>query len=192
MVLILAVSSCAQEGEDGKVVAISDARLSEASTLELSIAACNSKSRNTRVAERENVVTITVTVFDEQSEKACADIIPVKLSEPLRNRRLIDGSTKRSVNVTPLDPDIVFSKECRNAVKFWMDHDLENPRSDETGLLHMVNECPPDQLVLEVEAQDAWKKFDAEPGDAAAVRAHICSHDGRDGRKRVLAWCEGD
>ncbi len=81
-------------GADRKQVEVLDAAVSsQESIVQLAIAACHADSKEVDVDEDDASVTVTVWVTGDDTGRDCADSVTTRLSQPLGERLLIDGTT---------------------------------------------------------------------------------------------------
>ena len=105
---VVMLAACGSSDEqvarsDGRVpTQLLDAVLTHPDTLDVVVASCN-KQPTVQVTEDDGVVTVTAFALpsDPRGEDGCADVVIVRLDQPLGDRRVVDGFS--GDNVTVLD-----------------------------------------------------------------------------------------
>ncbi|MEY2426069.1 MAG: hypothetical protein QOI61_1641 [Actinomycetota bacterium] len=97
--LLLGVASCGDNSRQD--VTIQDGRLTDSTTIALTLNICHAEDRNVTVSERDDAVTVEVSAKAQRGgHDDCAEGVTVSLAKPLGDRPLVDRATGDAIDLS--------------------------------------------------------------------------------------------
>jgi hypothetical protein len=101
LAVALVLAACGGSGSERRPVEVQEARLKDATTLELGVQSCHGRPEVTAFAEDAQGVRVEITATVFSPGDACLDLVEVVLDAPFGERELVDLSSGRTVPVAP-------------------------------------------------------------------------------------------